>query len=477
MTAFQKLACMPSFELHVMRVGARMQAHFFQLLLLLILTLLFLTLLLLVTQLPVVDDFAHRRFGLRCNLDKVELTFTRNFQRFLRGHNPDHPTIFIQNPNLRDSDSLIKSYLGAFLSYWCSSFQLTSLGLFLSLIKAGSINQGSQQDHYGCCNLQRYGIEDNILKFHIVKLKYDILRDTRYKNSMNSEQNLLVTAPAKLNLGLEVLRRRSDGFHDLNTIFAEIDLCDSISLHPDNSGKVSLQILGNTSLGDEPPETNLCVRAVHAAARLIGSDMLPSGVRILLTKSIPTGAGLGGGSSDAAATLIGVLRLWGVEPGTIRREHLIAEAAALGSDVPFFLDGGVAIAGSRGEELTQLDLRLPWHILLVHPGLHISTAAAYGAVNRTDEREATDLVSALRSGLADPSTLSDLLSNDFESPIFSMHPELREIRRKLIETGAFFARMSGSGSSIFGLFHHRQEASAAMEAFPDLRSDLCHFAD
>jgi len=292
---------------------------------------------------------------------------------------------------------------------------------------------------------------------------------------MPDNSSVTTKTPAKINLGLEVLRRRPDDYHDLNTVFAAIDLYDTIELTANDSGGVRLRILGDDTLGSEPSEENLCVRAVRIAAELCGRRASESGIEIVLRKSIPTGAGLGGGSSDAAATLMEVLRLWGVDPASIGPNELIAAGAALGSDVPFFLNGGIALAGSRGERLSPLDLVLPWSVLLVHPGIHVSTGEAYRTINRTDERRATDLGRLLREALHRPEILRDGLINDFETPVFAAHPLLRDIKERLYVSGAVTALMSGSGSTLFGLFESETGAAEAAARFDDFGTHACRF--
>jgi 4-diphosphocytidyl-2-C-methyl-D-erythritol kinase len=274
----------------------------------------------------------------------------------------------------------------------------------------------------------------------------------------DSRAQLQLAAPAKINLGLEVLRRRADGFHDINTLFAAIDLSDCVKLHSRNDGRIICRVTGNERLESEG--TNLCSRAAYVLRGYAGREDL--GLEIDLAKRIPIGAGLGGGSSDAAAAMLGALRLWGlsVPPATLGRMAL-----DLGSDVPFFLHGGVAAATSRGETLTPIDIRLPYTVLLVNPGIHVSTPWAYRALGRTAERPATDLVAALRRGLEDPLAMREGLHNDFEGVVFAEHPLLPTLKEKLYAAGALYAAMSGSGSTMLGLFGDRAAAEEAAVGF------------
>ncbi len=282
---------------------------------------------------------------------------------------------------------------------------------------------------------------------------------------MNQHKSISLRAPAKVNLGLEVLRRRPDGFHDVNTVYAAIDLCDEIELRVRADNRFTCVVEGNSQLKEEAPEDNLCVRALWGARDLLaptGYDL--PGVEVRLRKWIPTGAGLGGGSSDAALTLRGALDLWGQ---TVDSAKLAEKAAELGSDVPFFLKGGLALAGSRGQRLSTVPVALPWTLLLVNPGIHIPTPWAYRAINRTDERPATDLVAALHHGVRNPQSLRTTLTNDFEEPIFAHYPELERVKEQLYQAGAFFALMSGSGSTMFGLFEKKEQAAEAEKSFSE----------
>ena len=278
---------------------------------------------------------------------------------------------------------------------------------------------------------------------------------------------ILLRAPAKINLGLEVLRRRADGFHDINTLFATVGLYDDLRLRRRSDGIIRCTVEGNPAL--ESDRSNLCVRAAETLRAAIGDPGL--GLDIGLRKTIPIGAGLGGGSSDAASVLIGGRALWKEDP----REDLPALAATLGSDVPFFLHGGVAHAESRGEILRPLSIALPWSVLLINPGIHIPTPWAYRMVGRDGERPASDLVALLEAGLDDPLSLREEVVNDFEPAMFAEYPLLREIKGRLYEHGALFALMSGSGSTMFGLFGSDEGATEAAGAFPGYWSAVTRF--
>jgi 4-diphosphocytidyl-2-C-methyl-D-erythritol kinase len=261
-------------------------------------------------------------------------------------------------------------------------------------------------------------------------------------------------ALAKVNLDLRVLERRPDGFHELRTVFHTISLGDRIDVSFTPARRTRIEIEGS-----EIPD-NL----MDKAARLALQGMRMTGeARFGLAKRIPMGAGLGGGSSDAAAVLLALPVLAGK---SIEVEQLTAAAEELGSDVPFFLWGGAAAAIGRGTELFPLpDFPPAWGVLLT-PGVHVSTAEAYRALSPRltsicKENKIVSFQSHVWSGV-----LSDG-RNDFEQVVFEMHPKLGRLKRKLEKLGAAFALMSGSGSSLFGLFRTRAEASRALEFLGD----------
>ena len=229
------------------------------------------------------------------------------------------------------------------------------------------------------------------------------------------------------------------------------------------------KVEGNEALRHEPIENNLCVKAVQALREHLGGVC---GLNIHLHKKIPTGAGLGGGSSDAAAVLRGALRLWNKE---IDQEHLLEIALSLGSDIPYFLQGGIAHGSSRGEILKPINLELPWHSLIVNPRIHIPTPWAYKEVDRTMERKESDLVTLLHKGVDDPLSMRYNFVNDFEPSVFAAYPEIGKIKEKLYHYGALFALMSGSGSTLFGLFTTREGAEKAKEGFTNYWCEVTRF--
>ncbi|HLX13517.1 MAG TPA: 4-(cytidine 5'-diphospho)-2-C-methyl-D-erythritol kinase [Bacteroidota bacterium] len=254
-------------------------------------------------------------------------------------------------------------------------------------------------------------------------------------------------APAKINLGIRVLRKRPDGYHDIETVFYRIGIFDEITLEEANTIEFSCD-----SPGVPSDETNLCVRA----ARLVQERFaIGGGARITLQKMIPIGAGLGGGSSDAASTLLGLVKLWGI---SATRKDLHTLAVKLGADVPYFLNEGAAQGTGRGEVLEYFDLKMPYSIVVVYPRVHISTAWAYANVKPSEGPYPHSLKQIVTENLSDPRILMNLLRNDFEPVVLRNYPIVAEVKRELHLAGAVFTQLSGSGSAVFGLFTDNREA-------------------
>ncbi len=269
---------------------------------------------------------------------------------------------------------------------------------------------------------------------------------------------------AKINLGLRILRKREDGYHDIETVFYRINPYDEIRLEP--SPDIIFES-NNTSLPAD--ESNLCIRA----AKLLQQHSKNSlGVKISLDKNIPLGAGLGGGSSDAAATLLGLVKLWNI---IITDDELHKIALQLGSDVPYFLKPGTAYATGRGEILEYIKLVIPYWIVLVYPNIHISTAWAYQAIHdsrfRKHEPNFQDPISnvtlkqLLLDNISDPKKLNPVLRNDFEPLVLHQHETIAFLKMSLYATGAKFAQMSGSGSSVYGFYIEEKDAMDALNKF------------
>ncbi|HVZ55251.1 MAG TPA: 4-(cytidine 5'-diphospho)-2-C-methyl-D-erythritol kinase [Chitinophagaceae bacterium] len=260
----------------------------------------------------------------------------------------------------------------------------------------------------------------------------------------------------KINLGLSVLRKREDGYHDLETVFFPVGLRDIVEIVPADPGRTT-PVLAFSHSGlalPDAPGANLCEQAYQ----LMKTDFpfLPP-VRIHLHKAIPLGAGLGGGSADAAAVL---KLLNAVHSLGLSAEKLAAYALKLGSDCPFFLLNKPALARGRGERLQEIPLKLDdYRILLVNPGIHIPTARAFSLVRPA--QPAYPLEVLIRQPV---DQWRDQVRNDFEEPVFDLYPEVGAIRNTLYAMGASFAALSGSGSTVFGLFRRQQVLHPAFPA-------------
>lgn len=270
---------------------------------------------------------------------------------------------------------------------------------------------------------------------------------------------------AKVNLGLRILDQRPDGFHELRTVYQTISLADRIELNW-TPGRVSKVVLRCNRKELETPG-NLVVRAADALLERTGAR---GNLQINLQKRIPEGAGLGGGSSDAAAALTGLSRLLKKPPAP---EILAEIAAGLGSDVPFFLQGGRAVGVGRGEEVYPLPESPKQWLLLLAPHLHSSTPEAYRDLAKARQGRLTPLdkpriINVFSSGIGLPrdraaQSPAGALENDFEETIFHRFPKLAVLKSRLIKVGARDSALSGSGSALFGLFATRQAAEDAQE--------------
>ena len=303
-------------------------------------------------------------------------------------------------------------------------------------------------------------------------------------------RSIRVPAFAKVNLRLDILGRRPDGYHELRTIFQSLTLHDTLVMTLTENPGIELRVSGDASLAASDVRKNLVWRAVTMLSQAVrgfhAADGGPQskaqrrvndGVRIELLKRIPVGRGLGGGSSDAASAMAGWLRLTGQR---VPLPQLLEIGRALGSDVPFFLFGGRALGVGRGDEIyPQLDL--PRHtILVVSPrDISVSTVEAYARLDRLNRPASTGLTkraaaSKLRSFCAlcwSPQGIA--LSNDFERAVFRWHSRLGRIRRDLLEQGAAGASLAGSGSAVFAIFRNPAQARRAARKFPEDRVFLC----
>ncbi|MFZ9587897.1 MAG: 4-(cytidine 5'-diphospho)-2-C-methyl-D-erythritol kinase [Crocinitomicaceae bacterium] len=248
---------------------------------------------------------------------------------------------------------------------------------------------------------------------------------------------MILFPPAKINLGLNILRKRDDGYHDIESVMVQIPLCDILEI---TKAETFEFVQTGKNIVSEAG-TNLCEKAFQ----LFQDHFDISNVRIHLRKQIPIGAGLGGGSADATYTLIALNKLFQLK---LSSEELKKFAAQLGSDCPFFVDGTPQIATGRGDLLSPIELDLSnVYLVLLNPGIHVGTKEAYAGVH-IDES-----AGSIRSILQTPiEKWHENLLNGFEPSVFPKHPEIQSLKESLYESGAIYAAMSGSGSSVFGLF-------------------------
>ncbi len=264
---------------------------------------------------------------------------------------------------------------------------------------------------------------------------------------------------AKINLYLDVLRRRRDGYHNIETIFQTVGLCDELSFADDPSGRISLTC---SKPGLETGDTNLVCRA---AALLRGHTGCSRGAVLHLEKNIPIAAGLAGGSGNAAAALVGLNALWNLE---LTAERLQTLALQLGSDVPYCLLGGLMAGTLRGEELAPLHAPHPWWYVLVHPPLAVSTAQAYNhpLLEKNTEPPVAGRTKSFRRAIdaLAAGEIGEAVFNRMERPVFAMHPVLAEIKARLLDAGCLSAAMSGSGPTMFGVCAGESEARRIAES-------------
>ena len=254
---------------------------------------------------------------------------------------------------------------------------------------------------------------------------------------------MILYPPAKINIGLSITEKRQDGFHNIETVFYQIPLCDFLTVETAETNatqKLDFSCDGIELPGNEPHD-NLCCKAY----RLLDADCCLPPTRIHLHKVIPAGAGLGGGSSDAAYTLLALNDLFQLQ---ISSEDLLQYASQLGSDCVFFLQGNPAFGSGKGDILEPVILSLAgYRILLVKPPVSVSTADAYSSV--IPRKALYHLPTALQAPVR---KWRDTVFNDFEESVFSKFPEIGGIKEKMYREGAVYAAMSGSGSSVYGIF-------------------------
>jgi len=275
-------------------------------------------------------------------------------------------------------------------------------------------------------------------------------------------QKIEINTPAKINIGLNVIRKRSDGYHDIHTIFYPVNLFDKIVIG--ESAEFAF-ISNNDSIKNDPK--NLIFKAKESLENHLERKFK---CRIELEKNIPIGAGMGGGSSDAAAVLTGLndfLKL------NLRSQSLVNVAAKIGADVPFFLNPKPSYAVSKGDELKEINFKINYPVLIVNPGVHISTRWAYE--NIKPKNSEINLLELFDGRAPDFISLKGIVTNDFEEIIFEKFPELGEIKSEMYFLGALFALMTGTGSTIFGIFPDKISVKKASEVFSKKFFTFIHY--
>ncbi len=272
-----------------------------------------------------------------------------------------------------------------------------------------------------------------------------------------SAEKINVPAFAKINLGLRVHGRRPDGYHEISTVFQTVTLRETLSFQATADDKFEL-VCSDPSIPTD--DSNLVLRAASALRERFG---VGRGARVELEKAIPAGGGLGGGSSDAAVTLAALAALWEIET---EAGELAEVGARLGADVPFFLTGGTALGTGTGTAIRPLEDAPKMHLVIVAPGIHVSTAEAYGALGAPALTKVEPLVnlSVSRTEADFPDSLCDVWLNDFEAVVVRLYPEIGRARARLVGSGAARVMLSGSGSSVFGVFESKGAAERAGEA-------------
>jgi 4-diphosphocytidyl-2-C-methyl-D-erythritol kinase len=265
-------------------------------------------------------------------------------------------------------------------------------------------------------------------------------------------ENVTIKTPAKINFGLNVISKRSDGFHNIETIFYPVDICDTITFS--ESDKFVFET-DNEALNSE--KDNLIIKT---KSMLENYSKKKLNVKIHLSKKIPIGAGLGGGSSDAAAVLKTLNKLFKLNIDSLALNEI---AAKIGSDVPFFLNPYPSFASSRGEVLEQINFKIDYSIFLINPGIFVSTKWAYEKIKPA--KPGLSLIELYRKSKLKPENFREYVINDFEKPVMEEFQAIRKLKEELYEMGADFALMSGSGSSLFAIFRNPVLATEAKEYY------------
>jgi 4-diphosphocytidyl-2-C-methyl-D-erythritol kinase len=267
--------------------------------------------------------------------------------------------------------------------------------------------------------------------------------------------NFTLPAFAKINWMLEILGKRNDGFHELNTVFQSISLCDYLTF------ELSNELILTCDVKSVPTDaSNLIIKAANA---LVEKSNVKRGAKIHLQKNIPSPGGLGGGSSDCAVALLGLSKLWNLE---ISFDELVEIGAKLGSDVPFFFYGGTALGTGRGTEIKPLQDVENTLLLLITPNETVATAEAFARLNLprlTNSSEKSKFIVCYEQGNS-LDLRQNKLENDFEKSVFEIKPEIKRVKNKLLELGAVHVLLSGSGASVFGIFDNENSRQTALQS-------------
>jgi 4-diphosphocytidyl-2-C-methyl-D-erythritol kinase len=260
---------------------------------------------------------------------------------------------------------------------------------------------------------------------------------------------LKIKSFAKINLGLEVLGKRADGYHDLRTLYQSVNLFDQLTFKPGGGEGI---VLGGSDSRIPWDERNLIFRAAAELKKRFG---IARGIEIWVDKNIPSGQGLGGGSSNAAVTLYALNRLWELDVG---KNELAKTGKALGADVPYFLEGGLCLGTGRGDELVLLEDMIPRSCLLYLPDISLLTARVYGQLPPLTSEDKESRINKFLNNLE-----FRILENGLEETVFGIHPQLRDIKCLFYELGSELSLVSGSGAAVFGLFQDKEKALGIYE--------------
>jgi 4-diphosphocytidyl-2-C-methyl-D-erythritol kinase len=266
-------------------------------------------------------------------------------------------------------------------------------------------------------------------------------------------KELVIKTPAKINIGLNIISKRDDGYHNLETIFYPINLFDELTIR-----KAEEFSLTSNHSGLNSEKQNTIIKAKELISQLTGIEIKTN---ITLDKRIPIGAGMGGGSSDGAAALLAFNNIYSLK---LAKDDLFSLALKIGSDAPYFIDPLPKLAYSRGEVFEHISLIIKKPILIVNPGIHISTSKAFSSIVPKIPQFRLE-----RIGSEEHNNISnyyDSITNDFESIVFKEYPEVKSIKDRLYDWGAEFSLMTGSGSTVFGIFPDITSAQAAVSKLP-----------